>query len=174
MKNKTLITKAKKIAVRVHGNQVDKNNYPYMAHILDVASRVSHLGEPFEIVGLLHDAVEDADPEEFKKEILEEIETSFNEEVIKAITAMTKNSGEDYFQDYLPRLKENKIAVQVKIADSSHNLSKAHLIEGATLQDKLRNKYIKVLNELGVDGKSCEEPLVYNDGKWSLLGNAKI
>ena len=87
---------------------------------------------------------------------------------------MTKNSGEDYFQDYLPRLKENKIAVQVKIADSSHNLSKAHLIEGTTLQYKLRNKYIKVLNELGVDGKSCEEPLVYNDGKWSLLGNAKI
>ncbi len=172
--NKTLITKAKKIAVRVHGNQVDKKNYPYMAHILDVASRVAHLGEPFEIVGLLHDAIEDADPEEFKKEILEEIETSFNEEVIKAITAMTKNSGEDYFQDYLPRLKENKIAVQVKIADSSHNLSKAHLIEGTTLQDKLRNKYIKVLNELGVDGKSCEEPLVYNDGKWSLLGNAKI
>ena len=68
--NKTLITKAKKIAVRVHENQVDKNNYPYMAHILDVASRVSHLGEPFEIVGLLHDAIEDADPEEFKKEII--------------------------------------------------------------------------------------------------------
>ena len=167
--NKTLITKAKKIAVRVHGNQVDKNNYPYMAHILDVASRVSHLGEPFEIVGLLHDAIEDADPEEFKKEILEEIETSFDEEVIKAITSMTKNPGEDYFQDYLPRLKENKIAVQVKIADSSHNLSKAHLIEGTTLQDKLRNKYIKVLNELGVDGKSCEEPLVYNDGKWTKI-----
>lgn len=167
--NKTLITKAKKIAVRVHGNQVDKNNYPYMAHILDVASRVSHLGESFEIVGLLHDAIEDAESDELMKEILEEIKTCFDEEVIKAITAMSKNPGEDYFQDYLPRLKENKIAVQVKIADSSHNLSKAHLIEGTTLQDKLRNKYIKVLNELGVDGKSCEQPLVYNDGKWTKI-----
>ena len=164
--DKTLITKAKKIAVRVHGNQVDKNNYPYMSHILDVASRVSHLGDSFEIVGLLHDAIEDANPEEFKKEILEEIETSFDEEVIKAITAMTNNPSEDYFQDYLPRLKENKIAVQVKIADSSHNLSKAHLIEEMPLQDKLRNKYIKVLNELGLDGKGCEKPIVFKDGQW--------
>jgi (p)ppGpp synthase/HD superfamily hydrolase len=31
-----------------------------MAHILDVASRVSHLGENYEITGLLHDAIEDA------------------------------------------------------------------------------------------------------------------
>jgi len=167
--NKTLIIKATKIAARVHKNQVDKKNYPYMAHILDVASRVSHLGESFEIVGLLHDAIEDANPEEFRKEILKEIEMNFGEEIIKAITAMTKYPGEDYFQDYLPRLKENNIATQVKIADSSHNLSKAHLIDEIPLQDKLRNKYIKVLNKLGVDGKSCENPLVYIDGKWAAI-----
>jgi len=99
-------------------------------------------------------------------EILEEMNTYFDEEVLEAIKAMTKIPGEDYFQDYLPRLKENKIALQVKIADSSHNLSKAHLIEDKTLQDKLRNKYIKVLNELGVDGKSCENPIIYTDSKW--------
>ena len=101
--------------------------------------------------------------------VLEEIKTCFDEEVIKAITAMTKNPGEDYFQDYLPRLRKNKIATAVKIADSSHNLSKAHLIEDKSLQDKLRNKYIKALDELGEDGKSLEKPLVYCDGKWKLM-----
>ena len=80
--------------------------------------------------------------------------------------AISKNPGEDYFKDYLPRLKENKIAIQVKIADSSHNLSKAHLIDEISLQKKLRNKYIKVLNKLGVDGKSCEVSLKYEGGKW--------
>ena len=55
--------KAKEIALRVHKNQVDKKNYPYMAHVLDIASRVSHLGETHEIVGLLHDAIEDAEPD---------------------------------------------------------------------------------------------------------------
>ena len=168
-----LIAKAKNIAARVHQKQVDKKEKPYMAHILDVASRVSHLGKPFEIVGLLHDAIEDATkhphPKGFQTEIKEEIETCFDEGITKAITAISKRPGEDYFEDYLPRLKENKIAVQVKIADSSHNLSKAHLIKEMSLQDELRNKYIKVLNELGVDGKSYEKPLVYKNEKWTEI-----
>ena len=36
---------------------------------------------------------------------------------------------------------------------------KAHLIEDQDLQDKLRNKYVKALNELGVDGRECEKPI---------------
>jgi (p)ppGpp synthase/HD superfamily hydrolase len=164
--NETLVTKATKIAKKVHEHQVDKKNYPYMSHVLDVASRVSHLGESFEIVGLLHDAIEDSESDDLLNEILEEVNTYFDEEVIDAIHAMTKIPGEDYFHEYLPRLKKNKIALQVKIADSSHNLSKAHLIEDKILQDKLRNKYIKVLNELGVDGKNCEKLIINIDGKW--------
>ena len=58
------------------------------------------------------------------------------------------------------------IAKQVKIVDSSHNLSKAHLIKDIELQNKLRNKYIKVLDFLGVDGKSCELPLIHKDKIW--------
>jgi len=163
------ITRAKEIASRVHEDQVDKKNYPYMAHILDVASRVSHLGENYEIVGLLHDAIEDAEPENFKREIVSAIKKEFSEKALEAIVAMSKKEGEDYFQDYLPRLKKNKIAVAVKIADSSHNLSKAHLIEDKQLQQKLRNKYIKVLNELGADGKALEKPLVFEYEKWKQL-----
>ena len=166
--NTSTIIEAKEIAERVHGDKLDKKCYPYMAHILDVALRVAHLGESFEVVGLLHDAIEDAEPEDFKKEITELIETSFSKEIVLAIKAMSKRQGEDYFEDYLPRLKENKIATQVKIADSSHNLSKAHLFDETSMQEKFRSKYIKVLNELGEDGRSCEKPLVYSDseGKW--------
>ena len=164
-----LINKAKEIASKVHGDQVDKKNYPYTAHILDVASRVSHLGESYEIVGLLHDAIEDAEPESFKIEIVSAIKKEFSEEILEAIFAMSKKEGEDYFQEYLPRLKRSKIAVKVKIADSSHNLSKAHLIEDKQLQEKLRSKYINVLNELGADGKTLEKPLVYKDEKWKQL-----
>ena len=169
--NNNLVFEAKEIAKKVHGNQADKKKYPYMAHILDVASRVSHLGENYEITGLLHDAIEDASKhpngEEFKKEITSQIEKSFSKDVIEAIHAMTKLSSDDYFTDYLPRVKKNEIAKKVKIADSSHNLSKAHLlIDEPDLQDKLRKKYIKVLNELGEDGLSCEKPIIYKDGEW--------
>ena len=63
-------------------------------------------------------------------------------------------------------LKQNQIASKVKIADSSHNLSKAHLIDDANMRSQLRNKYINVLNYLGVDGKSCEKPLYFINEKW--------
>jgi|TARA_B110000211_G_C13885350_1_gene467037 (p)ppGpp synthase/HD superfamily hydrolase len=161
-----LVDRAKQIASKVHKGKFDKKDYPYMAHILDVASRVAYLGESYEIVGLLHDAIEDADPVEFQAEVIADINVTFDYEVSEAITAMTKSVGEDYFEEYLPRLRDNKIALQVKIADASHNLSKAHLIQDTELQDKLRAKYIKVLNELGINGSALERPIVFENGQW--------
>ena len=75
---------------------------------------------------------------------------------------------EDYFEEYLPRLMTSDMAKEVKIADSSHNLSKAHLIEDIDLQYKLRNKYVRGLDFLGVDGKSCEVPLIYKGERWII------
>tara|TARA_B100000787_G_C16131657_1_gene267682 strand:- start:80 stop:1015 length:936 start_codon:yes stop_codon:yes gene_type:complete len=161
-----MIDKAKDIAKKVHQNQVDKENYPYMSHIADVAKRVSHLGEKYEVVAWLHDTIEDAEPEYFKEEIRQEIINSFDEEIVQAVKVMTKKPGEDYFKDYLPRFSESKIAYHVKIADSSHNLSKAHLIHDILLQEKLRKKYIKVLDELMYMGADCEIPIKFQDGKW--------
>ena len=168
---------ARKIAEKVHfepnkkypEGQKDKKDFPYMSHINDIAKRVAHLGEEYEIVGLLHDSIEDAHDEEARNEIEDLIKSNFNDNIIDAVYAMTKTSDEDYFLNYLPRLKKNEIALKVKIADSSHNLSKAHLFENEPeLQSKLRNKYIKILNELGIDGASCEKPIIYcdQDGKW--------
>ena len=170
MKSKVDI--AKEMAEKVHGSQTDKKNYPYMAHVNDVAKRVQQLGEDYFIVGLLHDVIEDAvkhnEGLRFQEEIKDLIKTAFNQEVVDAINAMTKLPEDDYFEDYLPRVKKNKIAKEVKIADSSHNLSKAHLLDNdPELQEILRNKYIKVLNELGADGPSCEKPIIFNDGEWA-------
>ena len=166
---------AREIAEKVHlepnekhpKGQTDKKDFPYMAHINDVASRVSELGESYEIVGLLHDAIEDAHDDQAREEVKSLINSHFNSEVIEAINAITKNVNEDYFSEYLPRLKKNKIALKVKIADSSHNLSKAYLFENEPeVQNELREKYIAVLNELGVDGRECEKPVDFKNGKW--------
>ena len=58
------VEKAKEIAVRVHGHQTDKLNVPYFFHLEDVSKRVAHLGMDYEVVGLLHDVVEDVIPEQ--------------------------------------------------------------------------------------------------------------
>jgi len=165
------ISKARQISERVHGSQTDKKGYPYMAHVNDVAKRVQSLGDEYIIVALLHDAIEDAVDHEagkqFQEEINNEISKAFSHDIVEAINVMTKSSDDDYFADYLPRIKNNKIAKQVKIADSSHNLSKAHLLDDEPkLQEKLRKKYIQVLNELGADGAASEHPIIYRDGRW--------
>ena len=168
---KSSIEIAREIAEKVHlepnekypEGQKDKKENPYMAHINDVASRVSELGESYEIVGLLHDAIEDAHNDLAREEVRNLINSNFNSEIIEAINAMTKNENEDYFLEYLPRLKKNNIALKVKIADSSHNLSKAYLFDDEPeVANELRKKYIAVLNELGVDGQECEEPIIFD------------
>ena len=166
---------AKSIAKKVHGDQVDKKDFPYLAHIYDVAERVKKYGESYYIVGLLHDAIEDACDisEEFQQDVIMEIKENFDKEIYDAIIAMTKlkpplrETKEDLLTEYLPRLKHNPIALKVKIADSSHNLSKAYLIEDEILQDKLRQKYVRTLDFLGVDGSKLEKQITFKNNKWT-------
>ena len=163
-----LINRAKEIALKVHKNQEDKLGYPYEDHVKHIASEVQHLGSDYEITGLLHDAIEDAEPNELKKEIFSEIKKEFSKEVNEAIKSMTREKGEDYFNEYLPRLRKNKIAIEVKKADARHNLGKAHLIEDSACQNNLRKKYKKVLKELGA-AKPYEERIYYLNNEWRSI-----
>ena len=130
------------LAEKLHEGQVDKLGIPYIVHVQDVADRVSDRGEDYIIVGLLHDSVEDTDIS------LESIEEKFGKIVRDGVDGMTKRNGEDYFDDYLPRVASNKISKLVKLADSSHNLSKNHLLEVSDQQERLKHKYVSVIQYL--------------------------
>ena len=153
------IDAARKLAEEYHAGQTDKLGVPYIAHVEDIARRVSYLGEDFEIVGLLHDAIEDTSL------TADEVESRFGEAVRTAVFAMTKGDDEDYFDDYLPRVLSNELARAVKRADSSHNLSKVHLLDDPATQERLRAKYVRVLRALGENPSACEIPIVYDDGE---------
>ena len=68
------------------------------------------------IVALLHDVIEDTDItlEHLKKE-------GFNDDVLTALDAMTKREGESYDQ-FIERVKDNPIALKVKMADLRDNM----------------------------------------------------
>lgn len=63
--------------------------------------------------------------------------------IVKAIIAITKRNGEDYFEDYLNRVVSNKIALAVKTADAKHNLVRTRYIENKITRKILGDKYLK-------------------------------
>jgi (p)ppGpp synthase/HD superfamily hydrolase len=134
-------------ANRHHASQEDKLGFPYIAHVADVANRVSGEGATIEIIGWLHDIVEDTPV------TLDEIDAVFGPRVAAGVNAMTRRDGESYFGDYLPRLSQNPDAVTVKIADASHNWGKVPLLRerDAEQAEKLDQKYRSVLSD-GVGG----------------------
>ena len=108
------ISKAELIAKMAHAGQVDKAGEPYFNHPKRVANNFA--GEEEVIVALLHDVVEDTDItlEHLKAE-------GFSDTVLEALDAITKREGESY-DDFINRVKENPIALVVKLADLKDNM----------------------------------------------------
>ena len=71
------------------------------------------------IVALLHDVVEDGYTS------FEKLQKMYNldAEQMAALDAITRRNGERYF-DYIQRVKQNKIAKIVKLADLQHNIER--------------------------------------------------
>ena len=147
------LNEALELAEKLHEGQVDKLGVPYINHVKYVSGCVTSHGETYAIVGLLHNAVEDTEI------TFEEIERQFGKIVCDGVEGMTKREGEDYFDDYLPRVKTNPISIIVKIADSGHNLSRNHLIEDPIIREKLKIKYTSVLRFLGASEETINSHL---------------
>ena len=149
------IERAERLARIVHGDQVDKAGRPYMNHVTDVAYSVHKLGYAFRVVALLHDTIEDTKPKKSRKKIRKAIRDEFGDVIYDAVVAISKRPDEDYFKDYLVRVADNPIALQVKLADIDANLHNTWKIEdkytedGGWLSVRLRDKYKLALTTLG-------------------------
>lgn len=145
------IERAERLARIVHGDQVDKAGRPYMNHVTDVAYSVHKLGYAFRVVALLHDTIEDTKPKKSRKKIRKAIRDEFGDVIYDAVIAINKRPDEDYFKDYLVRVADNPIALQVKLADIKMNLQNIWgLIENDYKEaSRLRRKYKLALTTLG-------------------------
>lgn len=128
------------IASKAHKGQKDKGGEDYFKHPLTVSNKLS--GEKDKIVALLHDVIEDTDVT-----VNDLKEAGFSDEVVLAVSAITKKAGEDY-EEYLNRVKQNPVALRVKIEDMEHN-SDISRIKNPTEKDLKRlEKYRIRLKEL--------------------------
>ena len=130
-----MIDKAKKLMINAHHNrtrpenrvnekgyQVDKAGVDYIHHPLAVAKMCDDPKE--KVVALLHDVLEDTYVTE------EELrENGFSEDIIQAIKLVTHKKDasiaddEEEYKTYIRKLKKtgNQLAINVKIADLTHN-----------------------------------------------------
>ncbi|MDR1184900.1 MAG: HD domain-containing protein [Coriobacteriales bacterium] len=103
---------ALRVATEAHAGQTDKGGRPYISHPLTVAAMVK--GDAV-VVALLHDVVEDT------AVTLEDLRSAgFSDAVISAVDAITRRKGE-HDVPYLARVRENPLALTVKLADLTHN-----------------------------------------------------
>ena len=107
------LEKAIVIAARYHANQVDKGNAPYIFHSLRVMMAMPDIES--QIVGVLHDVVEDSD-----YNLSDLMADGFSENVIAALDAISRRPVEKY-ADFIERVADNPIAKIVKIADLRDN-----------------------------------------------------
>ena len=135
------IFKALEIAKVAHKGQVDKGGKDYIFHPVSVALMCNTDKE--KIVALLHDVIEDN--KNYSVDFF--LEQGFGNDIIEALKAITHNKNESY-NDYLKRVKTNKLATAVKLNDLYHNSDLSRL-KTITDKDKARfKKYQRCINYL--------------------------
>lgn len=135
-------------------NKVDKGGNPYINHLYSVADKVEGEGcqksDWFDygktslsmfyhkayVVALLHDILEDTDTTEQELRDL-----GCDDEIINAIIAITRRDDEQYYFDFIERVKKNDIAKLVKIRDLENNMDIKRLNKFSDYEQKRLKKY---------------------------------
>ena len=132
-----LTIRAMNIAYHAHHGQVDKAGVPYIFHPLHLAEQMED--EISCCAALLHDTVEDT------AVTLDQLAQVFPPEVVEAVRLLTHDPAEDYFA-YVRAIRDNPIAMKVKLADLAHNTDETRFAGVAVPKERigfLRDKYTK-------------------------------
>ncbi|MDP7025242.1 MAG: HD domain-containing protein [Kiritimatiellia bacterium] len=151
------LDKAIKIATEAHAGDEDKIGVPYIEHPMRVMAKVD--SEDEKTAAVLHDVVEDTDwtIEKLREE-------GFSETVLEAVACLTKPKDKDEYAyaGYLRKIRENPIALKVKLADISDNTDPERTRKlKPEDREKLAAKYEKALKMLTRE----EIPLIFKCAK---------
>lgn len=125
-------------ATKAHKGQKDLAGLPYILHPIAV---MLHMDTDEErILALCHDISEDT----AKRPIDVAKELGMTDEWATWLEALTHKPGQSY-EEYLNELKPYPVAVKVKLADITHNLSR---LEGLPDKNQRLEKYNKGLKSL--------------------------
>lgn len=124
------------LAADIHKVQVDKGDRPYILHcirVMEDAMRVMDGDITTGAVAVLHDTIEDHDHRFTTSGVMREIQ-GFGSTVLNYVMNLTHGEGEDYLEEYIPRIAgHSEIAIVVKMADLRDNMT---ILRQPTLTDK--------------------------------------
>ena len=110
-----LLEKAISVALEAHENIVTRSGRPYILHPLRLMLQMD--SEEEMITAVLHDVVEDS---EFTLDDLAAM--GFPDPVLDALALLTHDKEKSSYENYILALKQNPLAVRVKLADLTHNM----------------------------------------------------
>ena len=124
-----------------HKGQARKNGIPYYIHPFEIRDIIKGKGfdEKYQIVALLHDILEDTSGTK------EEILNITNKEILSAVILLTKEKNYN-MDNYIEGIKNNDLALNVKLADRLHNL-----LESIYTSRSFRKEYIQETKKYYVD-----------------------
>ena len=139
---KSMLSSMIAIAAAFHELQFDKAGEPYILHPLKVMYYLNTGDEELQCIAVGHDLLEDTD---VTAQYL--YEQGMTKRVVDAIQCLTKVKGETYAQ-YKEKVKSNRDAIRVKMADLRHN-SDLRRLKGVRTEDMDRaNRYMQFYKEL--------------------------
>jgi len=134
-----------KIASKLHEGQYRwDGKTPYIHHPREVARVVldnqlfTFMNNRLEVLcgaALLHDVIEDTDVT-----VQGLIDMGVSEEITRVVNILTKYKGESYY-DYIMRVKKDKLATEIKLADLEHNMSDMAVVPESKKTNNLLDKY---------------------------------
>jgi len=119
--------------------QIDKAGQPYIHHPLRVMQNTQH--PDAKIVAVLHDILEDT-----ATSVSDLRSLGFDENIIHAVLAVTKQDGESRFQA-VQRTVKNPIACEVKLADLRDNMDLSRLSK-ISAKDLVRYKQYRKVQKI--------------------------
>lgn len=149
---------AMRVAYQAHHGQTDRSGAPYIHHVLHVAEDMPD--ERTTIAALLHDTLEDTS---LTADAL--LSMGFSPEVVDAVSRLTHDKAVPYL-DYIRALRDNPIAVTVKLADLAHNSDRTRLPQ-PTARDIERMQTYRTAQEI-LRTTEVVAALIWQDGRFMI------
>ncbi|MAQ74393.1 MAG: GTP pyrophosphokinase [Candidatus Marinimicrobia bacterium] len=135
------LNKAIKIAAEIHTGNKGKKNEPAILHPIRVMLQMND--QLSRTVAILHDVVESG-----KMTVDDLRNLGFNNKTCRAVDLLSRRKWESY-DHYIKRVKTNKLAIKVKIADLEDNYNIKQNKKKLSKLDKSKiNKYNRAYKKL--------------------------